>query len=291
MLDALLTGLRAIRRRDLVLIVLGGAAAGLVLATILAAAEPFHPFSLSIGQDSHAYWAAQFPDPYPNRVVVTQDFYPYSPAFLQALAPIRWLPWPAFAAAWAGVLLLALLVLVGPRLFIFGFIVALPDIVGGNIHLLLALTVVAGLRWSGAWAFPLLTKITPGIGLIWFPLRREWRALAIALGFTGAIVAVSFVLQPAAWVDYVAMLVANLGVTADQLGSGARMGSIGLPFAVRLPVAIVLIVFGARTDRGWLMPVAAMLAQPVLWFGGLAMLLGIVPFVRGASWVERGRLP
>ncbi len=48
-----------------------------------------------------------------------------------------------------------------------------------------------GFRYPAAWSLILLTKITPGIGLLWFAVRREWRALAIALGATAAIASVS----------------------------------------------------------------------------------------------------
>ena len=60
------------------------------------------------------------------------------------------------------------------------------EIAGGNISLLLALAIVAGFSRPWTWAFVILTKITPGIGLLWFALRREWRSLAIALGATAA---------------------------------------------------------------------------------------------------------
>ena len=65
------------------------------------------------------------------------------------------------------------------------------EVAGGNVSLLLAVAIVVGFRWPAAWALVLLTKITPGIGLLWFAVRREWRHLAIALGATAAIVAVS----------------------------------------------------------------------------------------------------
>ena len=68
------------------------------------------------------------------------------------------------------------------------------ELAGGNIHLLLAAAIVLGFRWPWTWSLVLLTKITPGIGLLWFVVRREWRNLTIALGGTAAIVAVSFVL-------------------------------------------------------------------------------------------------
>jgi hypothetical protein len=49
-----------------------------------------------------------------------------------------------------------------------------------------------------------------------------------------------------------------------------------IPFLVRLPFAVALVVWGARTDRRWTVPVAGMLALPALWYGGLAMLLAVI---------------
>jgi len=40
----------------------------------------------------------------------------------------------------------------------------------------------------------------------------------------------------------------------------------------RLPVAAILVAWGARTNRPWTLPTAAMVALPVLWLVGLAML-------------------
>ena len=37
----------------------------------------------------------------------------------------------------------------------------------GNIHILLGVAIAIGFRWPAAWAFVLLTKVTPGIGLLW----------------------------------------------------------------------------------------------------------------------------
>jgi len=49
-----------------------------------------------------------------------------------------------------------------------------------------------------------------------------------------------------------------------------------IPFVVRLPVAVAVVVWGARTDRRWTVPVAGMLALPALWYGGLTMLLAVI---------------
>lgn len=286
-----IAALRAIRRRDLALILAGGVAGGLLLAAVVAVAEPFPAFSMSPGQDSRSYWTATFADPYAISVIGTQDFYPYSPAFLQAVAPLKALSWAAFSGAWVAVLLLALLALTGPRWFIFGLAFALPELWGGNIHLLIALAVAAGAARPAAWAFPLLTKLAPGVGLLWFVVRREWRALGVAVIAASIVAGLSFVIAPDAWVDWGRVLVQNSGVAGGQMGSGAVRGSIGVPYLVRLPVAIVLIVWGARSDRPWVLPAAAMLAQPLVWFGALSMLLGAVPYFRGAAWARPWAAP
>ena len=58
------------------------------------------------------------------------------------------------------------------------------EINAANIQILLALAVAKGLRHPAAWAIVLLTKVSPGIGLLWFLVRHEWRNLAIALAVT-----------------------------------------------------------------------------------------------------------
>ena len=94
--------------------------------------------------------------------------------FLQVLQPIRLLPWPAFMAVWAAILMAALVYLTGPRLILLGLaFFGLMEIWGGNIEMLVALAIVLGFRWPATWSFVLLTKVTPGLGLLWFLVRRE----------------------------------------------------------------------------------------------------------------------
>jgi hypothetical protein len=50
-----------------------------------------------------------------------------------------------------------------------------------------------------------------------------------------------------------------------------------------MAVAVVVVVWGARTDRRWTVVVAATLALPVLWIAGLATLVGVVPELRGRN--------
>ena len=55
------------------------------------------------------------------------------------------------------------------------------------------------------------------------------------------------------------------------------MGSaIPVPLWLRLPAGALLVAWGASTDRRWTVPVAAMLALPAMWYGGLCMILAVL---------------
>ena len=47
-----------------------------------------------------------------------------------------------------------------------------------------------------------------------------------------------------------------------------------------MPVAALLVYWGARTDRPWTVPVAATLGLPIIWPHGLCLALAAVPFLR-----------
>jgi hypothetical protein len=224
------------------------------------------------GLEALAYWSASLADPYARSVWTTPGAYVYSPAVLQLIAPLTALAWPIFVATWTGILLLATRVLSGPRWFVPAVALVSIELLGGNVSLLLAVAIVAGFRWPAAWAFVLLTKITPGVGLLWFVVRGEWRAVGIALGATGLIAAASAVVMPGAWVDW-------FGVLTSSAGKGGTWAAVPVPFVVRLPIAVALVTWGARTDRPWTVPVASMLALPALWYGSLSMLLAVLPLV------------
>jgi hypothetical protein len=227
--------------------------------------------------DAHAYWAAPLNDLYGAARAGGVDAYLYAPAFAQALAPLKALDWPVFAGIWLLLSSVCLVAIVGVWALLVVFIPpVLIELHAGNIHLPLALAIGLGLRYPSTWAFVLLTKPTLGIGLLWFVVRREWRHLAIALGTTLAIVAVSFVLAPSAWTEWVNALVANAGRPISPDYSGV----IHVPLLLRLPVAAVLVIWGALTDRPWTVGIAATLALPILWVNGLAVLLS-VPLLMG----------
>lgn len=267
-------------RHPPVVILLGVVALAVSWLGIVCFAEPWGASLAPSGMDARCYWVPTLSDPYLHSNWTDQIAYPYSPAFLQLLEPIRLLPWHAFMAVWAAILMAAMTYITGPRLILLGLaFFGLMEIWGGNIELLVALAIVVGFRWPAAWSFVLLTKITPGVGLLWFVVRREWRSLAIAAAATAAVMAVSYLLMPEAWRRWPQVLADNAGK-----GGTGTWAAVPIPFLVRLPFAIVLVVWGARTNRRWTVPVSAMLALPALWYGGLSIMLATLPLLGARSW-------
>ena len=140
----------------------------------------------------------------------------------------------------------------------------MTELMLGNVYILFATALVLGLtRFPGAFAIFAITKLAPSVVFVWFVVRREWGKAAVAIGTTLALVAISAAIDPEAWLHWVRFLFTS---TSD--------GSVGAP--IRAILALVIVVFAARTDRAWLLAPAVLLACPV--FGGwgpLAVLAAI----------------
>ncbi len=229
----------------------------------------------NLGYDARAYWG------WPRDTVYAGPgesagigIYRYSPLFLPVMTLFSQVPWTVFVVGWVVLSAAIYLWLAGP--WWLAFLAFAPFVIEmrmGNVHMLLALAIVLGFRWPATWAFVLLTKVTPGVGLLWFAVRREWRSLGVALGATIALVAVSWAFSPSLWTDWVRSL--------TQTSEPDVPLAFVLPLWPRLIAAALLIVWGARTNRRWTVVVGATLALPVLWFHGLAMLAGVVALQRG----------
>ena len=241
--------------------------------------------------DVRAYWAADPENLYPHPELANNGYY-YSPAFEFIVAWGRLLPFEAFVAIWRAILLAALVYLAGPLTIVVLFTVPVAsEINAGNIQILLALAVACSFRWPAAWAFVLLTKLTPGVGRLWFALRRDWRALLIALGATAAILAISLLLNPDAWLGYVRLLTGE---------PAPAVAPYYLSFWVRLPFAVAFVAFGAWRGYRWPVVVGVTLALPVYYIISSSMLVGTLPFLRGeigrrveATWpgaLQRNRI-
>lgn len=214
------------------------------------------------GYDSHAYWITGQGGELYGRRPNTKDAFLYSPAFAQLLWPLAQLPWPVFAVLFVVLPAAAFVWLLRPLPWRWGvplWLATMPEIVTGNVFWLLALVAVGGLRFPAAWTFAALTKITPCLGPVWFLARREWRSASYAIGAILLVTAVSVSIDPGAWRDWVAFLRENLSRSGHAMGI-----PILPPLAVRFPVAVGLVFFAARTGRRQLIPVAMVIATPVL---------------------------
>jgi hypothetical protein len=226
--------------------------------------------------DAYAYWTTRDGSFYEAATTGRIGAYLYSPAFAQLLAPLVWLPLAVFTALWTAVNCAALWFLLRRWSLISLLFIPIPfEIVSGNVHLLYAVAIVVGFRWAASWALPLLTKVTPGVGMVWFLVRREWRLLAIALGTTMAIALASFVLDRPAWEQWLALLRSGGGATDANLATPGWY--LAVPLAPRLLLAAGIVAIAGFTDRRWLMPVGVVLAMPVIWLNSLAVLAACVP--------------
>jgi hypothetical protein len=203
-----------------------------------------------------------------------------APVIAWVMYPFTKVPWEMWVAGYLALTLAAVAIL-GRRwtpVLILAFPPVLLEALNGNIHIFMALAIWAGLRWPAAWSFILLTKVTPGVGALWFAFRREWRNLAVALGATLAIVAVGYVINPQQWQEWVNSLLVS--------AQGPQVGTLP-PLWSRLPFAVALVWYAARTDRAWLVPFACVLAMPTIWIQSSALLLASVALYRDRARFQR----
>ena len=245
---------------------------------------------LAIPVDAVSYWnAGQSKDLYPELwSEVSHGILFYPPPTAQVLTLLQPIGWPAFvtilttgifaamwycARQWSWPLLALgvpyLLWGVGPQVAATFLGYALM----GNLQWILAALTLVALRHPAVWSIELVTKVTSAIGWWWHVLRGEWRAAAIGAAASVAIVAVSFALSPGLWFEFIEFARRN-GTMANP-----PLEAFFVPFGLRLATAVPLLVWGARTNRPWTVPVACGWSLPAL-FG-----LGFLPF-----WVAASRL-
>ena len=229
-----------------------------------------------LGLDSHAYWRAlQVEHPYglePHAV----DAYLYSPLFLQVLRPLGLLPWPAFGVVWAVLQAAAVWWLVRPLGWVWRIplmLLCIPEFILGNVHALIAVSLVLGLARPGWWSFLAVTKIAPAVpAALWLVARGEWRRLASFLIWTTVVVGASALISPSLWTEWIAFLTRPHDIDSMMI----------LSFAAGLVVAVV----AARRGWVWALPIAVLLAVPT---GGMGVsgvvIMTAVPRLLGA-WTE-----
>ena len=224
--------------------------------------------------DAHSYAALNLSDPYRGRFLDAQAFV-YSPAFGQLIYPFTLLPDVAFYKLAQAVNLVCLAWLLGPWSLVALLLPPVQTELGtNNIHFPLAVMTVLAFRHPAVWAFGLLTKVTPGIGLLWHIARGEWRPVWVCLLVTAGIAVVSALFLPDAWLDWFGLL------GESGLKTEGRFAVNEWPALFRLPVAGGLMIVAAWRDRPAAVPAIICLALPAIWFGSLVMLVAIPRLAR-----------
>jgi len=265
----------------------------LALALLLAAGTYVRNMRDVYQGDAYIYWfRIREPQLYLTQLSNAPHGYLYSPAFVQAIWPLLQLPWTVFYGIWlalgtAGLvwLLRPFLTLVTlPWVFVtFGIaVLAIPrhSLASMNVTMFMGLAVAAGFRWPWTWSLLILTKVTPGIGLLWFLVRREWRSLAIALGATAAISVASFAIAPNWWFDWVTVLRNNSSYPEPDFAIHV------LPLIPRLAIAAAMIVVAARYGARWVVPIAVVIAMPYIADTSLIVLAAVPALLRHDRWTE-----
>jgi hypothetical protein len=213
------------------------------------------------GFDVYAYWSVNPIDPY----ATTMDFgaFHYAPPLAWPAIVIGQLPFEVVRLGWLAFSMAVLMWLTGRwALAWLAFLPVSWELFHGNIHLQMAALLVVG--WS-AW-LPLAKPSVIVVAIADVAMRRR-TALVPVLTALG-VCAVSVVLQPATWADWIRHL---LAVSPDA-GGDAR---IAVPWLVRLPAAAGLSFLAWRLGRTWLLAPALVLSLPILWFHGLALLAAV----------------
>jgi len=228
------------------------------------------------------YWRAseRLSDLYPALWSEYSYNYASPPTIAQAFSLVRWLPWPVALVTWQLVLWTALWYATRPftlPVVVAGYLGLALDIpllaapIGvvliGNAGMLLTAGAVATVRDPRAVAIPVLTKVGPGIALLWHAPRQWGPGLAVS----GIVLASSVAYTPSAWPEWIAFVAANVGQSP--------IGELAIPFAVRAPVGAAIVLLARRRQTPWLVPIGAGLAIPAdyglswvtVWVGALGL--------------------
>ena len=232
---------------------------------ILWAGLALHP---DLRSDAHGYWLAAQPgaDAYGRAWSVQADAYVYPPPFLQLIMPAaRLFDWPTFHALWTALLFGGVVWIAGP---LWAALLLIPlrgwpvweSAIWGNIEIPLTIFMLVALRFPAAWSGLLLTKVTPGVSILWHAARKEWRALVIGLTTALGVSLVSFLIAPNLWSDWFRLLATS---TYHQ--------PFGVPLWLRVPLAAIVVLLGGKSDRKWTIPAACVVAHPAIWVNTLAI--------------------
>ena len=195
-------------------------------------------------------------------------FYRYPPLLAIAFRPLALLPYQVAAIIWESVVIGATLLTfrrLGLRepVLLVGAWLALPimwTVSIGQAQALITFLLAVGAPWAVALAANI--KIFPALAAIYWVGRREWRPLGAFAAWLLGLVALQFVLEPAATIDYLGFLsLAQVG----EVNSLSLYGISPVFWAVSLVVLVLVALRLAPTRWGWAAAVVlAVFATPRL---------------------------
>jgi hypothetical protein len=228
--------------------------------------------------DAESYWMLDLSNPYAVEAGRGGAFL-YSPLVAQLIYPFTLLPaWVLYYVLMAGNLG-ALVYLVGPIGAALSLLISTvaEELAQGNIHLLLAAALVAGVKHPGWWAAFPLTKVTPSLLFLWNPRGLLWAA-GLAL--------LSFVTVPELWFAWGERLVTSTSgvIPAQKLWTD-------WPLWLRLVLASVVVLLARWRNRPLALPFALLLSVPIPWWVSTSVLLAVFPLAAqpANAEVEVGR--
>jgi hypothetical protein len=237
--------------------------------------------------DDLAYWIAGHRlargEPiYLDPAVAFEPFaFHYVPAVAQLLAPVTLIVAAVpFLIVFRALLLLALWQLAGRRMLdllaVLAFVPVAVSLRVENVEIFMAFAVVMGLtRWPWAFALGALVKVSPGLGLVYLAMQRRWRDVAVSAALGLGVVAISYVLAPELWRQWLAAISGRSDIVGNSI--------IPVPYSIRAISGFVLAVAAGLMGRrrGELLLVGAVtIANPGLSLQGFAVLAAAIPIWR-----------
>lgn len=222
-------------------------------------------------RDAASYYYADTPYDWTDDPAGVGEFR-YAPAFLLVIAPLRALPWDIFAVIWFAAHIGVLLYLRVPWMLAFPGVI--DDVVRGNVVTFLALGAVLIVRRGMAplWATFFLTKVIPGVTIVWHAARREWRASLVGLGVTAAVVGGGWLVNPQQWEAWFATLLSGPATYPQFV--------LTVPVWLRILGGVAIGLYAGYTGRAWLLPVGMLVAMPGWWPYSFAILVASVVLIR-----------
>lgn len=254
-----------------------------------------------MGVDTYAYWlaganVAAGDSPYLAHSIQDLGGYLYPPPFAQAWVPLSSLPATLIDWGWRVLGVLSVRYMAGSWQVAglwWLFPGSIVEITAGNITFQIAAVTVAGLRGHAEGVLPAaIVKFSTVAVVPFLWLRRPATRHGLLLGsaVAAAVLAVSFVLDPGLWREYVDFIVGQGALANENASIVTILPTPAADFLLRLAIAAAVVVAAIRFDSPHLAYVAAFLLTPTLWVQRFSVLLALLT-LENDEWLRPYRWP